>query len=112
MKQLLQTLALQSPKLSFVVRLTKLSFFSKFSATKPESIGVALNDSPVGLAAYILEKFFTWSGCKPDETFACLEAKFTKDELLANIMLYWLTESMPSAMRLYRENKFDRSLLV
>jgi microsomal epoxide hydrolase len=74
-----------------------------FSGTKPESIGVAMNDSPVGLANYILEKFFTWSGCEPHETFACLEAKFSKDELLTNIMLYWLTESMPSSMRLYRE---------
>jgi microsomal epoxide hydrolase len=81
-----------------------------FSATKPESIGVAMNDSPVGLANYILEKFFTWSGCKAHEHFACVESKFSKDELLTNIMLYWLTGSMPSAMRLYREDKFDRSL--
>ena len=84
--------------------------FICFLATKPESIGVAMNDSPVGLANFVLEKFFTWSGCEPRETLACLEAKFTKEELLMNIMLYWLTESMPSAMRLYREFKISRSL--
>ncbi|CAB4021916.1 epoxide hydrolase 1-like [Paramuricea clavata] len=79
--------------------------------TKPESIGVAMNDSPVGLANYILEKFFIWSGCETDESFACLESKFSKDELLTNIMLYWLTGSMPSALRLYRENMLDKSFV-
>ena len=81
-----------------------------FLATKPESIGVAMNDSPVGLANYVLEKFFTWSGCQPHETLACLEAKFTKNELLTNIMLYWLTQSMPSTMRLYRDFRAQRFL--
>ena len=80
-----------------------------FLATKPDSIGVALNDSPVGLAAYVIEKFFTWSGCKRNDSITCLESHFTRDELLTNVMLYWLTGSMPSAMRLYKENRFDRS---
>ena len=90
---------------------THMVFLLFLLVTKPESIAVAMNDSPVGLANYILEKFFIWSGCKTDETFACLESKFSKDELLTNIMLYWLTGSMPSAMRLYRENMLDKSFV-
>ncbi|XP_028405820.1 epoxide hydrolase 1-like [Dendronephthya gigantea] len=98
------------PLKDFFGKLLWESGYFHVQATKPESVGVALNDSPLGLANYILEKFFTWSGCKGHQNFSCLESKFTKDELITNIMLYWLTESMPSAMRLYRENKIDRSL--
>ncbi|XP_046864647.1 epoxide hydrolase 1-like [Xenia sp. Carnegie-2017] len=80
-------------------------------ATKPESIAVAINDSPVGLANYILEKFFTWSGCQSDKNMTCLESRFNKDEIITNIMLYWFTGSMPSAMRIYHENKFSHFVL-
>ncbi|XP_012891705.1 PREDICTED: epoxide hydrolase 1-like [Dipodomys ordii] len=67
--------------------------------------GCALNDSPVGLAAYILEKFSTWT----DSSFrgledGGLERKFTLDELLTNIMLYWTTGSIVSSQRFYKEN--------
>jgi microsomal epoxide hydrolase len=54
--------------------------------TKPQTLAYGLTDSPVGLAAWIVEKFRTWSDCGGD-----VERRFTKDVLLTNIMLYWVT---------------------
>jgi pimeloyl-ACP methyl ester carboxylesterase len=54
--------------------------------TRPQTLAFALTDSPVGLAAWIVEKFRAWSDCGGD-----LESVFTKDQLLANIALYWFT---------------------
>jgi pimeloyl-ACP methyl ester carboxylesterase len=58
-----------------------------------------LNDSPVGLAAWIIEKFRRWSDCEGD-----IEKRFTKDELLTNVMIYWVTETINSSIRLYYES--------
>ena len=74
-------------------------------STKPDSVGAALNDSPVGLAAYILEKFSTWTN--PDNVNKAdggLTEKFTLDELLTNIMIYWISNNVTSSMRYYKEN--------
>lgn len=54
--------------------------------TKPQTLAYALADSPVGLAAWIVEKFRTWSDCGGD-----VERRFSKDVLLTNIMIYWVT---------------------
>jgi pimeloyl-ACP methyl ester carboxylesterase len=67
-------------------------------STRPQSIGYGLNDSPSGLAGWIVEKFRIWSDCNGD-----VESKYTKDELLTNIMLYWVTGTITSSMRLYFE---------
>uniref|UniRef100_A0AAY4AZU4 Epoxide hydrolase n=1 Tax=Denticeps clupeoides TaxID=299321 RepID=A0AAY4AZU4_9TELE len=74
-------------------------------ATKPDTAGRGLNDSPVGLAAYILEKFSTWT----DHEFrnledGGLERKFSLEDLLTNVMIYWTTGSITSSMRFYKEN--------
>ena len=69
-------------------------------ATKPQTLAYGLNDSPVGLAGWIVEKFRTWSDCGGEP-----ERIFSKDELLTNIMLYWVTETMPSSTRLYWESR-------
>ena len=74
--------------------------YSHIQATKPDVVGPALNDSPVGLAAWIVDKFRSWSDCEGD-----LERRFTMDELLTTISLYWFTCSMPSAIRIYWEGK-------
>jgi pimeloyl-ACP methyl ester carboxylesterase len=66
--------------------------------TKPQTLAYALNDSPVGLAAWIVEKFRTWSDCGGD-----IERAFTRDELLTNISIYWYTQTISSSIRLYRE---------
>ncbi len=73
--------------------------YQRIQGTKPQALGPGLNDSPAGLAAWIVEKFRTWSDCGGD-----LESKFTKDELLTNIAIYWFTETITSSTRLYYES--------
>jgi pimeloyl-ACP methyl ester carboxylesterase len=70
--------------------------FNMVQATKPQSLAFALNDSPVGLAAWILSMMA--SGADN------LEERFTLDELITNITLYWVTETIGSSMRTYAEN--------
>jgi pimeloyl-ACP methyl ester carboxylesterase len=67
--------------------------------TKPQTIGASLNDSPAGLLAWIIEKFRTWSDCDGHP-----EHCFSRDRLLTNVMLYWVTETGASSARLYWEN--------
>lgn len=65
--------------------------------------GVALNDSPAGLAAYILEKFSTWTDSNNKHLPDGGLSKYNIDELLDNVMIYWITGSMTTSMRLYAE---------
>jgi microsomal epoxide hydrolase len=60
--------------------------------TKPQTLAFALSDSPAGLAAWIVEKFRTWSDCGGN-----VEAAFTRDRLLANISFYWFTGAIGSS---------------
>jgi pimeloyl-ACP methyl ester carboxylesterase len=71
-------------------------------STKPSTLGAGLSDSPAGLAAWIVEKFRTWSDCDGD-----VESVFGKDELLTNISIYWLTNSIATSTRLYYEARQD-----
>src|SRR5205807_8002289 len=66
--------------------------------TKPQTLSYGLNDSPAGLAGWIVEKFRAWSDCDGD-----VERRFSKDELLTNIMIYWVTQTINSSTRLYYE---------
>ena len=68
--------------------------------TRPQTLAYGLNDSPAGLTAYIIEKFRAWSDCGGD-----VESRFTKDHLLTNVMIYWVTQTIGSSMRLYYENR-------
>ena len=72
--------------------------YQKIQGSKPQTLGFGLNDSPAGLAAWIVEKFRTWSDCNGD-----VEACFSRDELLTNITLYWVTRTITSSTRLYYE---------
>ena len=74
--------------------------YQQLQGTKPQSLGFGLTDSPAGLAAWIVEKFHAWCDCDGD-----VEKRFTKDELLTNIMLYWTTETAASSARIYFENR-------
>ena len=74
------------------------SGYMKEQSTKPQTVGYALDDSPAGLAAWIVEKFRTWSDCDGD-----VERSFTKDQLLDNLMVYWVTATAHSSGRLYYE---------
>jgi pimeloyl-ACP methyl ester carboxylesterase len=60
--------------------------------TRPQTLAYALTDSPVGLAAWIVEKFRAWSDCGGD-----VESRFSRDVLLTNIMLYWVTGAIGSS---------------
>lgn len=81
------------------VRKTRLDVaaYSQLHSTRPQSLAYGLNDSPAGLAAWIVEKFYAWSDIKGD-----LESVYTKDTLLGNIMLYWVTGTINSANWFYR----------
>jgi pimeloyl-ACP methyl ester carboxylesterase len=74
------------------------SGYAKIQGTKPQTIGYALDDSPAGLLAWIVEKFRTWTDCHGD-----VESSLTKDQMLDNVMLYWLTATAHSAGRIYYE---------
>lgn len=67
-------------------------------ASKPQTLAHALNDSPAGLASWVLEKFRTWSDCGGD-----LDAVYDRDDLLTNLTIYWATQTIGSSMRLYYE---------
>ena len=73
--------------------------YVRIHVTKPQTLAYGLNDSPVGLAGWIIEKFRAWSDCDGE-----VERRFSKDELLTNIMLYWVTETISSSVRTYYEN--------
>ena len=72
------------------------SGYSKQQSTRPQTLGYGLVDSPIGQAAWILEKFYQWTDCNghPENTL-------TRDQLLDNVMLYWLTGTGASSARLY-----------
>ena len=73
--------------------------YAHIQGTKPQTLSYGLNDSPAGLAAWIVEKYRTWSDCGGD-----VETRFTKDELLTTITIYWVTQSIGSATKLYYES--------
>lgn len=72
--------------------------YAHMQRTRPRTAAYGLNDSPAGLAAWMLEKFREWSDCDGD-----VYRRFTRDELLANVTLYWMTETIHSSFRLYYE---------
>lgn len=67
--------------------------------TRPQTLAFGLNDSPVGLAAWIVEKWRAWSDCGGD-----VLRSFTMDELLTNVSIYWFTQTIGSSVRLYYES--------
>lgn len=81
--------------------------YSHIQATRPQTLAYGLNDSPAGLAAWIVEKFRAWSDCDGE-----VERRFSKDELLTNIMIYWVTETIDSSIRLYYEHRHHRKPLA
>lgn len=72
--------------------------YSMIQSTKPQTLAYALNDSPIGLAAWIIEKFHSWTDLPghPEKTY-------TRDQLLTNLTIYWVTQTAGSSFRLYYE---------
>jgi len=85
--------------------LEKEAGYQKIQGTKPETLAYGLNDSPVGLLAWIIEKFQTWS-----DNDGNVEHTFTKDELVTNVMIYWVTQTIGSSVRLYYETQHNPAL--
>lgn len=78
---------------------SKEGAYSSIQSTKPQTLAYGLNDSPIGLCAWIIEKFNAWS-----DNDGNIYDVFSKDELLANVTLYWITQSIHSSIRMYSEN--------
>lgn len=72
--------------------------YKHLQRTKPQTLAYALNDSPVGLAGWIVEKLRNWSDCDGN-----VEKRFSKDEILTLVMIYWVTQTINSSMRDYYE---------
>jgi microsomal epoxide hydrolase len=73
--------------------------YAMIQSTRPQTLAYGLNDSPTGLAGWIVEKFRSLSDCAGE-----VERRFSKDELLTNIMIYWVSETINSSIRTYYEN--------
>jgi pimeloyl-ACP methyl ester carboxylesterase len=76
--------------------LQKEGAYALIQSSKPQSLAPGLNDSPAGLASWIVEKFRAWSDCDGN-----IESRFTKDELLTHIMIYWVSESIGASFLPY-----------
>jgi pimeloyl-ACP methyl ester carboxylesterase len=72
--------------------------YARMHGTKPQTLAQSLNDSPSGLAAWIVEKFWRWGDTKGN-----VESRFSKDELLTNLTIYWATQTITSSVRFYYE---------
>lgn len=79
------------------------SGYMQIQRTRPQTIAFAMHDSPVGLAAWMIDKRRAWSDCSGD-----VETVFSKDDLITSAMLYWLTETYASSARHYYEAKPER----
>lgn len=69
-------------------------------ATQPQTLSFALNDSPIGLAAWLIDKYRSWSDCD-----GAVERRFSRDELLTHVSLYWFTGTIASSCRMYLESR-------
>ena len=89
-----------SPERNALVNAAHNLGYQEIQSTKPQTLGHALSDSPVGLASWIVEKWYGWADHDGD-----LEKVFTKDQLLTNVMIYWVTNSGASSARIYQEGR-------
>ena len=78
---------------------SKEAGYAYIQSTKPITLAYGLNDSPIGLCAWIVEKLNSWSDNNDQ-----IETVFTKDEILSNVTLYWVTQTIHSSIRIYNEN--------
>jgi microsomal epoxide hydrolase len=78
---------------------SELSGYNRIQATRPQTLAYGLNDSPVGQLAWIVEKFKEWT-----DSSEAPEDAVDRDQMLTNVMLYWLTGTAGSSARLYKES--------
>ena len=80
--------------------------YQRIQGSRPQTLAYGLTDSPAGLAGWIVEKFRRWSDCNGD-----VYSRFTRDELLTNITIYWVTGTINSSTRLYYESMHSRNFM-
>jgi pimeloyl-ACP methyl ester carboxylesterase len=76
--------------------------YSAIQSTKPQTVGYGLNDSPAGLAAWILEKWRSWS-----DSYGDLDTRLGREFLLTTLTLYWVTQTITPSMRDYFDNRWS-----
>jgi len=81
--------------------------YDHIQATKPQTLAYGLNDSPAGLAAWIVEKYRSWSDCGGD-----ILERFSMDDLLTHLTIYWATQTINAANRLYFERDHEPRFLA
>ncbi len=79
------------------------SGYSRIQGSRPQTIAFAMHDSPIGLAAWLIEKRRAWADVRGG-----LGSVFSKDDLITTVMLYWLTETYVTSARHYYETKPDQ----
>lgn len=100
----------QGPQLA---NLLQESGYFHIQGTKPDTIGIALEHNPVGLAAYILEKFSTGTNKDYRERMdGGFEDDFTREEIIDNLMFYYISGCMTTAVRIYKENINPQSMKI
>ncbi|KAG9510284.1 Receptor-type guanylate cyclase Gyc76C, partial [Fragariocoptes setiger] len=98
--------------ISFILR---ESGYMHIQSTKPETVGLGLNDSPAGLASYILEKYSTWTREEnKNQPDGDLTRKYSLDDLLTIVSMYWFNQNINSSQRLYKEtfSSFPKDITV
>jgi hypothetical protein len=73
--------------------------YQRIQGTKPQTLAYGLTDSPAGLAAWLVEKLRTWSDCDGN-----VESKFSKDQILTWLSIYWHTRTIGTSVRYYQSN--------
>jgi microsomal epoxide hydrolase len=79
--------------------------YQQIQGTRPQSVSVGLNDSPSALAAWIVEKYRAWGDTATPDGGRDVERRFSKDDLLTCVTIYWVTQTIGSANRLYAETR-------
>lgn len=109
-RKLIKWMFPQGPQL---LNLLQESGYFHLQATKPDTVGIALEHNPAGLAAYILEKFSTGTNKDYREQMdGGFDADFTREELIDNIMFYYMSGCMTTAVRIYKENLNPQSMKI
>ncbi|MEY4761358.1 MAG: hypothetical protein RLZZ200_1214 [Pseudomonadota bacterium] len=90
------------PNAEAAARAFDITGYLHLQNTRADTLTTGLSDSPVGLAAWIIEKFRSWSDCSGD-----VERAFDRDSLLTNLMFYWAPNSIASATRIYLETALE-----
>lgn len=96
-----------------MIHLLQETGYFHIQSTKPDTVGIVLDGNPAGLAAYILEKFSTGANKENREKIdGGLDTTYSYDELIDNLMFYYISNCMTTAVRIYKENFLPQSMMM